>query len=388
MTSLILFPFSATRRGGSYVSGCLLAKSLDTAGLSVAAVFPERRGAALDFEGAGVSIEYLASGTLSRENSQARNLLNFVRTTIGALRILMNRRADIVHVNDDRTFLPWAIAARLCRTPVVWHVRDGRTGRLDFARALLANFIIFISHFAEQRIPQTGNSKIVYNAVDLNKFRPSSNRADCRARMGIGEGEFIMLHVGRDEPYKRLEWSVEALKACLAQGINSRLIVLGDVSERRRQEFHDRIESRDRDRLVFGGWVLDILEYLQSADLLIHPAQNETFGRVFVEAAACALPAVATNTGAANEVIADGKSGVVVDSDDPEVFCLACVSLASDSERRELLRGGALEVAIAFSAERHVAEILTIYHDLLPDKPTSRTEKRGHIKTILHGLQR
>jgi phosphatidylinositol alpha-1,6-mannosyltransferase len=63
--------------------------------------------------------------------------------------------------------------------------------------------------------------------------------------------------------------------------------------------------------------------------------EQEGFGIVFVEAAACAVPSVAGDSGGAAEAVADGETGVVVRApDDPELVADALAGLLDDDELR------------------------------------------------------
>jgi D-inositol-3-phosphate glycosyltransferase len=71
------------------------------------------------------------------------------------------------------------------------------------------------------------------------------------------------------------------------------------------------------DRIVFAGRLeQDALpRYYSAADLLVVPSYHESFGLVALEALACGTPVVATEVGAMDSVICQGKTGcVVVDS--------------------------------------------------------------------------
>jgi len=72
-----------------------------------------------------------------------------------------------------------------------------------------------------------------------------------------------------------------------------------------------------------------------SADLLVFPSRTDTLGQVVMEAQASGLPAVVSNDGGPREAIEDGRSGVVVASDDPARWADVIEDLLDDPSRRQ-----------------------------------------------------
>ena len=73
-----------------------------------------------------------------------------------------------------------------------------------------------------------------------------------------------------------------------------------------------------RERIVFHGFVPDLVPLLARAELLVHPSDGEGLPNAVMEAAACALPVVATNVGGTGELIEQGVSGQLVPAGDSE----------------------------------------------------------------------
>jgi glycosyltransferase involved in cell wall biosynthesis len=74
----------------------------------------------------------------------------------------------------------------------------------------------------------------------------------------------------------------------------------------------------------------------QSFDLMIMPSiyESETFGVAAAEAAACAVPTVASRIGGIPEAIIHGKTGLLVPPRDPAALAEACIELIDDHQRR------------------------------------------------------
>jgi glycosyltransferase involved in cell wall biosynthesis len=94
---------------------------------------------------------------------------------------------------------------------------------------------------------------------------------------------------------------------------------------------------------------------LNDVTLVLVPSRYEAFGLTALEAAQMARPVVATRVGGLPEVVVDGKTGLLVEPDDPVALARAIVTLLQDRGRAERLGRAARERARhAFSLERCV----------------------------------
>jgi glycosyltransferase involved in cell wall biosynthesis len=104
--------------------------------------------------------------------------------------------------------------------------------------------------------------------------------------------------------------------------------------------------------------VADVARLYDSHDLLVMPSRLEGFGIVFVEALARGLPCVGRNAFAMPEIIEPGRSGGLVDGDDPEELATIAGVLADD-EVYASCRRNAAGIAHRFTRDRAAGEVLT-----------------------------
>jgi glycosyltransferase involved in cell wall biosynthesis len=123
-------------------------------------------------------------------------------------------------------------------------------------------------------------------------------------------------------------------------------VVAGDGPERA------RLEARRVPGVEFPGFVSEDRkrELLGSAWLLVHPAHQEGWGLVVMEAAACATPSLAFDVPGIRDSIVDGVTGVRAADDDQ--FVKEWISLTGDPGRRQRLGEQAQRRAQDFSWER------------------------------------
>lgn len=131
-----------------------------------------------------------------------------------------------------------------------------------------------------------------------------------------------------------------------------RLLIVGDGPERK------RLESIAPEGVEFTGRVTDEekVELVGAARLLVHAAPREGWGLVIMEAAAQATPTVAFDVEGVRDAVVDGKTGILVRSDDE--FVKAWVDLVADTPRRNLLGQQARERALGFTWDASVDQFI------------------------------
>src|SRR5262249_1275120 len=101
-------------------------------------------------------------------------------------------------------------------------------------------------------------------------------------------------------------------------------------------------------------------------DVFLHTAKGEAFGNVLAEAMACGIPVVATRSGAAAEVIAQGPTGLLVDPGigEAERAADAIQSLWENPERRAAMGQAGVRRAARFTVEACVENTLAVYSEV------------------------
>jgi phosphatidylinositol alpha-1,6-mannosyltransferase len=166
------------------------------------------------------------------------------------------------------------------------------------------------------------------------------------------------LIVGRlaaGERYKGHDALIDCWPEVVARVPGATLVIVGDGDDRGRLE-RLAADRGVRDRIVFAGRAPDaeLAGWFQHAAFLAMPSQGEGFGLAFVEAMRAGKPCISAR-GAAEEIVEDGTTGIVVDATVPDALTSALVRLFSDPDGRERMgRAGAARIASMFE-ERHFA---------------------------------
>ncbi len=108
-------------------------------------------------------------------------------------------------------------------------------------------------------------------------------------------------------PVKRILDAVEIF-ALVREKMKAKLVMIGDGPDRAPAEELAR-DAESRKDVFFLGKQNGIQEKLGQADLFLLPSQLESFGLAALEAMACEVPVIATNTGGLPEVVEHGVDG-------------------------------------------------------------------------------
>jgi glycosyltransferase involved in cell wall biosynthesis len=152
---------------------------------------------------------------------------------------------------------------------------------------------------------------VIYNGIDVQEFFPDPAKRN--------PDQFTILCVSRVTPRKGIRFLVQAFNILSARYENARLVVVGDGNEK--SSLEQLVQGLGiKDKIIFAGPVSHdrVLEYYQKANVFVLPSLNEGMSNTMLEALACGLPIVATETGGTKELLTDNKNGLIIKMKDPD----------------------------------------------------------------------
>ncbi len=199
-------------------------------------------------------------------------------------------------------------------------------------------------------------AKVTLLGVDEYWFQPAENPGAVLAKYGVPSDRACILTVGRLDERKGHRLVLKAL-ASLPESVAARTVyvVVGTGSEEYSDELR-RLAHQSRVPVVFTGAVAndDLRALYASAQIFCmpgepHPRRVEGFGLVYLEAAAQGVATVASRVGAIPEVIADGRTGIIIEPMDETALRNAILRFLEDPAYASLLGENAREWARGFS---------------------------------------
>ena len=207
------------------------------------------------------------------------------------------------------------------------------------------------THFPLKREVQ-----VIPNFVCVDQYSHMPDKG-LRARYAPN-GERLVVHVSNFRPVKRVQDVVGMFKL-LNERIPSRLLLIGDGPERQRIENLCR-QSSGCDSILFLGKMTRPEEVMANCDLFALTSDSESFGLAALEAMACGVPVVSTDTGGLPEVNIHGVSGLLSAVGDVESMAANAATILGDVATHQRYREGALEQARRFD----LRQILPLYERL------------------------
>ncbi|HEY7949823.1 MAG TPA: glycosyltransferase [Solirubrobacterales bacterium] len=301
------------------------------------------------------------------------------------VRLVRGFRPHVVHTHTAKAgFLGRQAALAVRPRPAVihtyhGHVLEGYFGAaksrlyLEMERALarVSDCLIGVSQATVDDLVRLGVAppskfRVLPLGLDLDRLPepPGELRAASRAELGVGDGEILLVFVGRIVPIKRLDLLLRALAKAREADPRLRLAVVGDGEERPELE-RQAAELGIAGDVRFLGYRRELRPVFAAADLAVLSSDNEGTPVSLIEAAAAGLPAVATDVGGVREVVSE-ETGILVSPDDAPALAVAIVEMANDAGRRERCGAAARKHAIdSYGAKRLLTDVDQLYQKLI-----------------------
>jgi mannosyltransferase len=212
---------------------------------------------------------------------------------------------------------------------------------------------------------------VITHGVDAERFRPPSDRAAAFAAAGL-PGKYAIGCFGRVRAQKGTDVFVAAMRRLLPLHPDFTAIIIGAVTPDQ-AAFAGRLKAsiaeaglENRVRVLGELPTDDVPRWYQRLTIYAFTSRNEGFGLTLIEAMASGAALVAARAGAADLVVEEGKTGVLVPAGDVEALVAALEPLMKDPRLAEAMGARGREKAVAeFSLAAEAERIAEVYRGML-----------------------
>jgi N-acetyl-alpha-D-glucosaminyl L-malate synthase BshA len=203
--------------------------------------------------------------------------------------------------------------------------------------------------------------RVIYNFIDFERFR-KTNKEHFK-KIIAPNGERILAHTSNFRKVKRVEDVILIFKKVFEK-VPSKLLMIGDGPERQNAERMCR-EMGLCDEVRFLGKQDAIEELLAICDLFIIPSESESFGLAALEAMACEVPVISSNSGGLPEVNIHGVTGFMSDAGNVNEMARYSIELLQNEEMLARFRTNALAQARRFDIDNVLPDYEAYYEEIV-----------------------
>lgn len=205
------------------------------------------------------------------------------------------------------------------------------------------------------------NIEVIYNFIDFDRFRKTNK--DHFKKIIAPNGERIIAHTSNFRKVKRVEDVVLIFQKVLKK-VPSKLLMIGDGPERQHCERLCR-ELGICDEVRFLGKQDAIEELLAICDLFVIPSESESFGLSALEAMACEVPVISSNSGGLPEVNMHGVTGFLSEAGNVAEMAKYAIELLQNEEMLHQFRANAYAQAQRFNIDNILPHYERYYEEII-----------------------
>lgn len=294
-------------------------------------------------------------------------------------------RIDLVHSHTPRTLLTLRLALgrnhrhiHMATKHILNAPGDRRWGLfyslLDRLLLYVPDHVIAVSEKVYQGIlacPGISSDRVtlIRNAVDSAPYQIPGQRDSCRAEFGLIPEQVLIGTSGRLEKVKRYDLLLQAFSAVHDQFPRTRLMIAGDGTLK--HELEELAETlKIADAVIWTGFRKDVPRLLAAMDIYCMPSANEGLSLSILEAMAAGKPAIITEVGGARELVANGRTGLLIPPGSAAAISESLLDLLRNPEKAAALaQAGRDYVLNEFGIAQMMESYKKLYRTVASDLP-------------------
>lgn len=198
---------------------------------------------------------------------------------------------------------------------------------------------------------------VVPNFIDINKH--SIPFTECQRELMAKKEERIITHISNLRKVKRIDDVIEIFDR-IQKSMPAKLIIVGEGPEKIPAEKLCK-QKNIEEKVKFVGNSHEIDKILCFSDLFLLPSEHESFGLAALEAMACSVPVISSNTGGLPEVNIQGVSGFLSDVGNVTEMAQNAISILQDEKTLSEFKKKAMQTALKFDTKNIVPLYEEVY---------------------------
>ncbi len=284
---------------------------------------------------------------------------------------------DIGLVHSCWTFVPdGGFAAKERGIPHLWHIQNRFLLDHQIFECLpyhnfmdeMTDKIMAVSNAVKSTllpyIPE-GKIEVIHCGIDLNKFKVTSLQKNdsLRKELNVSKNTILVCSVGRIDKEKGFDVYIDSASKILKKKNNVKFLLIGPEDDKKlANDLKRKVDSLGlAGDFIFLGSRHDIPNILPQIDIYVLSSVTEGFSLTCLEAMACGKPVVATRCGGPEEIVIDGETGFLVDTNNPDELANAVLELINDKGLRNKISVNALERIRKFDIPNFVDQVQDLY---------------------------
>lgn len=364
---VILYVSHTSYLGGAETSLLMLIQHLDRQQYRPVLIFPGKGPLAEKLLPGDETLQ-LSLLTLKRTFNPfilAKYIASMICVNIALYRIAKRKKASLIHVNSATAFLYSFLAGYFARIPVITHIRDKlKPGFISRIIERFSQKIICVSHSiaAELSLNRTSGAVIVHNGIDTDQWNITGS-----ALQASPDPPLVVAQIGQLIPWKNHTCFILAAKEIVKEFPGVKFVILGSDTRKDFPAYKTFLLQLIEENHLGGYFHFiehreEILPLFKNIDILFHPAVDEPFGRVIIEAMSLQKAVVAAGAYGPAEIIQDGITGFLAKPGDADDMASKTLRLLKDPQLRHQMGKAAREKVVAsFNIRRHTRMIEGVY---------------------------
>lgn len=189
------------------------------------------------------------------------------------------------------------------------------------------------------------------NGINTNYFNPElfteENKQKLKTTLRINSNDFVFIFVGRLVRDKGINELVSSFKKISISNKPVKLLLVGSLESDLDPLDQSTLEEISlNNNIISVGFQTDVRPYFAISDCLVFPSYREGFPNVVMQAGAMGLPSIVSDINGCNEIVIDGKNGIIIPPKDTDSIEQSMKIILNENSLRNQMRSNCRKMIV------------------------------------------